>query len=146
MIDGFKLTEDLITFEKGFDNWQDAIKSSSKGLLEGGYIKESYLQAMIDCVVDYGPYIVIAPNVAMPHARPETGSVKPGFSIMICKEPVVFSKEDDLTARLFVTLSCVSSDTHIKMIQALANILVDEAKLERLLHTDSKEAVLEIFK
>jgi PTS system ascorbate-specific IIA component len=68
MIEGFTLTEELIRFEKGFSNWEEAIKVSSKGLLELGFIEESYVDSMIDSVKEFGPYIVIAPNIAMPHA------------------------------------------------------------------------------
>lgn len=145
MIDGFNLTKDLITFEKGFDKWEDAIKASSVGLLEQGFITESYVESMINSVKEYGPYIVIAPNFAMPHARPEAGSKKIGFSVMLCEEPVKFSDAPEHEARLFVTLSCVSSDTHLQMIQALVEVLGDEVKFNGLLNAKTKDEILTIF-
>lgn len=39
-----------------------------------GIIEESYVQAMIQNVLDNGNYIILLPLVAMPHARPEFGS------------------------------------------------------------------------
>jgi len=146
MIDGFNLTKELITFEKGFNNWEDAIIASSKGLLEQGFIKESYVDAMIQSVKEYGPYIVIAPNIAMPHARPEAGSNKVGFSVMLCDEQVSFSKAPEHQARLFVTLSCVSADTHLQMLQALVGILGDDVKFNQILNSKTKEEILDIFK
>ncbi|AIO19217.1 Ascorbate-specific phosphotransferase enzyme IIA component [Candidatus Izimaplasma bacterium HR1] len=145
MIDGFNLTKELICFEKGFENWEDAIKASSKGLLEQGFIKESYVDSMIDSVKEYGPYIVIAPNIAMPHARPEAGSNKVGFSVMLCEEAVGFSKAPEHQARLFVTLSCVNADTHLMMLQALVGILGDDDKFQKILNSTTKEEILEIF-
>lgn len=146
MIDGFNLTEELVTFEKGFNNWEDAIKASSKGLLEQGFINESYVDAMIQSVKEYGPYIVIAPNIAMPHARPEAGSNKVGFSVMLCDEQVSFSNAPEHQARLFVTLSCVSADTHLQMLQALVGILGDDEKFNQILNSKTKEEILDIFK
>ena len=145
MIDGFSLTKELISFEKGFVNWEDAIKASSKGLLEQGFIKESYVDSMIESVKEYGPYIVIAPNIAMPHARPEAGSNKVGFSVMLCEEAVGFSKAPEHQARLFVTLSCVNADTHLMMLQALVGILGDDEKFQKILNSKTKEEILEIF-
>ncbi|QMS85760.1 PTS sugar transporter subunit IIA [Candidatus Xianfuyuplasma coldseepsis] len=146
MIDGFVLTKELITFANGFDSWEEAITVSSKGLLEQGYIEPSYVDAMIESVHTYGPYIVIAPNIAMPHARPEAGSNKVGFSVMVTQKPVQFSNQKEHEARLFVTLSCVSSDTHLKMIQALVTILGDDDKVETILNATTAEDLLAVFK
>lgn len=145
MIDGFSLTKELIQLENGFDSWEEAIRVSSKGLVEQGFIEPSYVDAMVQSVKDYGPYIVIAPNIAMPHARPEAGSKKVGFSVMLCKTPVAFSDQVDQQARLFVTLSCVSADTHLKMIQALVGILGDDQLVEQILNATTKEELLTIF-
>jgi PTS system ascorbate-specific IIA component len=145
MIDGFKLTKDLIKFEDSIEKWEEAIRVSSEQLVKQNYIEETYVDAMIQSVKEYGPYIVIAPNIAMPHARPEAGSNKVGFSIMICKKPVEFSEKPEHHARLFVTLSCVSADTHLKMIQALVEVLGDDQKVEKLLSTTDKAEVLKIF-
>jgi PTS system ascorbate-specific IIA component len=144
MIDGFTLTKDLIQFADSFQSWEEALVTSSEKLLELKYIEKTYVDAIIQSVKDYGPYIVIAPNIAMPHARPEAGANKVGFSVMVCKEPVVF--DETTQARLFVTLSCVDSDTHLQMMQALVTVLGDDAKVEQLLNTDSKDIVLEMFK
>lgn len=146
MIDGFELSKDLIRFEKGFDSWEEAIRVSAEGLLKGGYVEESYVDSMVSSVVEYGPYIVIAPDIAMPHARPEAGTNKVGFSIMVCEEPVKFSDDPSQNARLFVTLSCVSADTHLQMIQALVGILGEQEKVDKIFNVKTKEELLEIFK
>ena len=146
MIDGFELTTDLVSLTKGFENWEDAIKFSSKGLLEQGYIKESYVDAMISSVKEYGPYIVIAPNIAMPHARPEAGSNKVGFAVTLCEDAVSFSDAPEHQARLMVTLSCVSADTHIMMLQALVNVLGDDEKFQAILNATTKEEIVNLFK
>lgn len=146
MIDGFQLTKDLVRFEKGFDSWEEAIRVSATGLLEQGFIKQSYVDSMVNSVKEYGPYIVIAPDIAMPHARPEAGTNKVGFSIMVCEEPVAFGEDPSQHARLFVTLSCVSADTHLQMIQALVGILGEQEQVDRIFSAKTKEELLEIFK
>lgn len=145
MIDGFVLTEDLIQFKTGTYTWENAIRESSKELLTQEYIQPSYVEAMIEVVKAYGPYIVIAPNIAMPHARPEAGSIKVGFSVTLFDQPVSFGEDESLNARLFVTLSCTSSDTHLKMMQALVEVLGEEENIEKLLNTKDKNTVLELF-
>ena len=138
MIEGFSLSKELISFEQGFDNWEDAIIASSQGLLEQGFIVQSYVDSMISSVKEFGPYIVIAPNIAMPHARPETGSRKVGFAVTLCEKPVAFGDTPELQARLLITLSCVNADTHLKMLQELVMVLADEEKFNQILNSKTE--------
>lgn len=55
-------------------NWEEAVRLGGKLLEEDGAVEHSYIDAMVDTVKNMGPYIVIAPGIAMPHARPEAGA------------------------------------------------------------------------
>ena len=146
MIDGFVLTKELVKFVSGKHTWQEAIQISAESLVSNGYIEPKYVDAMIEVVDSYGPYIVIAPNIAMPHARPEAGSIQVGFSVTVFEEAVSFGEDESLDARLFVSLSCTSSDTHLKMMQALVDVLGDDASVEKCLTTKDKETICSLFK
>jgi mannitol/fructose-specific phosphotransferase system IIA component (Ntr-type) len=145
MISGFELTKKFVQFEDEVKDWEEAIIKSSKPLLDEGLIEKSYVNAMIDSVKEYGPYIVIAPNVAMPHARPETGSKKVGFSILKLKKSVAFSEEEGHKVQLLIALSCADSNTHIEILQSLVMILSDEEKNNKLFNAKTVEEILEVF-
>ena len=130
-MEGFELTTQLVRFEKSAKDWEDAIRIATKDLLAGGYIKESYVDGIIDCVKEFGPYIVIAPDIALPHARPEKGAIKPGYSVTRFEEPVA--------------LSCVESDTHILVLQEIVGILSDEEKKNMLFETDDAAEIVKAF-
>ena len=59
-------------------DWQEAIDFSMASLLDKNYISENYIQAIKDSTMSNGPYYILAPGVAMPHARPECGALKEG--------------------------------------------------------------------
>lgn len=145
MIAGFKLTKDFIQLEGEVSSWEEAIIKSSKPLLEEGFIEQSYVDAMIDSVKEHGPYIVIAPNIALPHARPEAGSKKVGFSVLRLDKPVAFSDQDDHKARLFIALSCVDSTTHLEILQSIVTILSDEEKHDEIFNAETIDEILDIF-
>ncbi len=68
-----------------------------------GIIEESYVQAMIQNVLDNGNYIILLPLVAMPHARPEFGSKGVGMSFLCLDKPVMFPSEEPV--KFFFTFS-----------------------------------------
>ncbi len=146
MIKGFELTKEYIQFFDKIDTWEEAVELSAKPLLDGGEIKQSYIDGMIESVKAHGPYIVIAPNIAIPHARPETGSVKIGFSVMKLNEAVSFAEDGSADASLFIALSCVDADTHLEMLQSIVMVLSDQEKHDALFAATTEEEILNIFK
>ncbi|MDO4764729.1 MAG: PTS sugar transporter subunit IIA [Eubacteriales bacterium] len=142
---GFHLTTDLIRFEKSAKNWEDAIRISTQDLLKEEYITENYVEAIIECVYEYGPYIVIAPNIALPHARPEKGALKGGYSITRFEEAVSFEKDGSADAKLFISLSCMENDSHILMLQEIVEILSDETKNKTLFEALDKQEIIKVF-
>lgn len=145
MIDGFNLNEDFIQFEKEFSTWEEAVIKSSEPLLNMGYVEQSYIDAMINSVKEYGPYIVIAPNIAMPHARPESGSKKIGYSIMKLEKKVSFTEDGENDALLFIAISCVDANKHLELLQAIIAVLSDEEKHDKAFAAKTKEEMLAIF-
>jgi PTS system ascorbate-specific IIA component len=145
MIKGFELTEEYVQFFDEIATWEEAVQLSANPLLKGGEIKQSYIDGMIESVKEHGPYIVIAPNIALPHARPETGSVKIGFSVMKLKKPVSFLEDGSADASLFIALSCVDADTHLEMLQEIVMILSDQDKHDAIFAATTKEEMLALF-
>ena len=145
MIGEFKLTVDHVRFEKNAKDWEEAVQIAASTLLNEGYIKQSYVDGMIESVKAHGPYIVIAPNIALPHARPETGSVKIGFNVTRFDEPVSFTEDGNNDASLFISLSCVDSNTHLTMLQEIVMILSDQDKQDKIFAAETKEEIVEIF-
>ena len=126
------------------NDWQTAVRIASKPLLEQGYIEESYVEAIISSVNEIGPYIVLAPKVAVPHASPDAGVHRLGISLLQLKEPVNFGLEDDedKNVQLIFVLATVDSSAHLKALQQLALILDDDDIIENLIKAEMPEEIL----
>ncbi|HGS4988948.1 TPA: PTS sugar transporter subunit IIA [Vibrio parahaemolyticus] len=125
--------------------WQDAVKKTTQYLVNKGYVSQHYADAIIRSTEENGPYYVLCPGLAMPHARPETGVLKTGLGIHIFPSPVDFGS-DLGPANILITLAAKDSDTHIEVIQALSEMFVDEENIAKLAQASSKEQVLDIIK
>lgn len=123
--------------------WEEAIQVASEPLLKQGYIAQTYVDAMISKVKEIGPYIVLAPKVAIPHARPEDGAKKLGVSFMKSKTPIRFDVEGgEKNVNLVFVLSAVDNLSHLTALQELSYLLDDEDNIEAMIKEDDMDALL----
>ncbi|MGX8833921.1 PTS sugar transporter subunit IIA [Amedibacillus sp. YH-ame10] len=134
------------TFEQHFDHWEDAIRASYQPLLKDGTVEDEYIDAVIKCVNTYGPYIVIAPNIAMPHSTEgAVGCNGTAISFMKVHDEVDFDPSDpDKKARLFFSLAAIDHEKHIENISQLMETLMNEEIVEALLQAETKEEFMKI--
>ncbi|MGM0330215.1 PTS system, ascorbate-specific IIA component [Enterococcus sp. AZ084] len=120
-------------------DWRMAIEESSRHLLEKRIIDHVYVEEMIRSIEEHGAYILIAPHVAMPHAM-QGGSNVFGTAISFTKMkvPVLF-EEGGQSASLFFTLAAKEPDQHLKNIQSLSELLMQDGLIEALLATETIE-------
>lgn len=113
-------------------------------LLQNHYINADYIEAIKTSTLTNGPYYILAPGVAMPHARPECGALKTGMSLTLLKQEVQFA-DDDEPVKLLIGLSAADADSHIGAIQALSELLCEEDKLSALLTAKSEKQLADII-
>ncbi|WP_143415733.1 BglG family transcription antiterminator [Geobacillus sp. E263] len=139
------LTKHHIQFVEEVDDWKEAIALAAKPLLDGGYITNEYIQAMIDNVMTLGPYIVIAPGVALPHARPEQGVKKIGMSFLKIKNGCLFSEKEEHRVYVLIVLAAIDNETHLKALSQLTKLLSNKENMGVLFSSDSAEEVLTLI-
>ncbi|MEC3883219.1 BglG family transcription antiterminator [Halobacillus sp. HZG1] len=139
------LTEQTIQLKDKVQNWEEAIKVASQPLIDQQVIRLDYVQAMIDNVNELGPYIVIAPGIAIPHARPEAGVEQLGMSLLRLKDSVYFSDKEKHRAQLVIVLAAIDNETHLKALAQLTELLSDEKHVERLISAEETEQVIDLI-
>ncbi|WP_313577679.1 BglG family transcription antiterminator [Lacrimispora sp.] len=118
------LTEDFIELDVECRIWQEAVVKSAERLLVRGYIEKRYVDAMIRGIELNGPYIIISPGFACPHAGLDEGTKKTGMSLIRLKRPVKFG--NGISAKFFCCLSAVDNETHLPAFINLVNLLENE--------------------
>lgn len=108
-------------------NWEEAIKIGTDLLVASGAVEPRYYDNIIRCVKELGPYVVIAPGLAMPHARPEDGVKRTAFALVTLAQPVLFDGEST-PVDVFVTLAGSSSDEHMQGLMEITTVLEDESR------------------
>ncbi len=125
-------------------DWKDAIRIAAAPLEEHGYVEPRYKEEIISNVEKLGPYILIAENIALPHARPEQGVLKPQIGVTLFRSPVAFGREGS-EAQLFVTLAAKDNDSHLDALVSISELLSDEDRVDRILAAQSVEELFNYF-
>ncbi len=79
------ISEATTSFDVSVESWQQAVLFAGDLLVKAGFVEARYPSAMVNWVTKLGPYVVIAPGVALPHARPEDGAITPCMSLITLK-------------------------------------------------------------
>lgn len=126
-------------------DWETAIKEAGKLLLDTGGIQSSYIDKMIENVKELGPYIVIAPGIAIAHARPEDGVNFQCFSLVTLKEPVEFGSIDNDPVKLLIVVAAEDDNGHLDALKKLVAIINDEEKYNYIINCNKEEEIIKLF-
>ncbi|SDB81008.1 transcriptional antiterminator, BglG family [Pelagirhabdus alkalitolerans] len=140
------VTDRLIETNVEVDNAQEAVIAAGKLLLKEKLIEEQYIDAMVNTFTDNGPYIVIAPGIAMPHARPEKGALDIGISIITLEKPVKFGHPKNDPVNIVIGLCAIDHQSHLTALSELMDILSDEKSIEKINEANTSETILKIVK
>lgn len=139
------IQKDCIQIRESVKDWQEAIRVSAQPLLDKKWIEPSYVEAMIQTVYELGSYIVIAPRIALPHARSSEGANATGFGVLKLNKGVYFDEKADSYADLILPLACADDEEHLLLLQAIAIVLGDSQTMERLLECEDVDTIYQIF-
>ena len=125
-------------------DWEDAIRQAAAPLLASGAIRQSYIEGMITSVHDNGPYFVLSKGLALAHARPECGAVRLSLNFSTFDPPVSFGAGENDPVRLIITLAATDPDSHLDLLGELAEVLMDDSRMQQLfsLHHPKRSGAL----
>ena len=141
------LTVDKIQFndQDPTPDWQSAIRLASRPLLDHQDISMQYVDAMIQKVKDYGPFIHLGFGIALPHARPEDGVHRLGMSLLKFENPVYLLDDKKHPIYVFICLAAVDNASHLRALSSLTKILTDKLSVQRLLSAKTTEEVVQLI-
>lgn len=127
------LTESFVQVYDRADSWEDAIALATQPLLKKKLVTQSYLETMIHNVKKFGPYIVLSPGIAMPHAREEDGITQAGMSLLILKEPVLFSDKPKDKVSLVIVSALTDYNESGFILRQIGKLINNQGAVENIL-------------
>jgi PTS system ascorbate-specific IIA component len=107
------------------DDWRAAVRAASELLVEAGAAEPRYVDRCIATVEELGPYMVVAPGVALAHARPEDGALRLGLAVATLRDPVEFGHAENDPVDVVFAFGSPDRDQHVGLLGALARRLTE---------------------
>lgn len=126
-------------------DWKEAVKQAGELLLNNRCITQDYIESMINSVEELGPYIVIAPHIAIAHARPSSSVLKSEISLVTLSKPVNFGNKQNDPVNIVFAFSALENQGHLYQLSKIINLIEDEEKLKRLLESKNAYEVCKII-
>lgn len=114
------------------DDWRAAVREAGNALVLAGTALPGYTEQMVRMIESHGPYIVIAPGLALAHARPGPDVLADGLAIVTLSTPVDFGHPHNDPVSVVLALAVASADEHLALVAELANVFNDSSAIEAL--------------
>ena len=139
------LTRERIATNVQVDHWEDAVRAVGRLMVDTGAVEERYIDGMINTAKELGPYIVIAPGLALPHSRPEDGVLEPCMALITIEPPTEFGNPDNDPVDLVIAFGAVDTEQHVEALRDMATILSEPGNLDALRAADTEEEILKVM-
>lgn len=139
------LPESAIVIAAEAPDWRAAVTLAGEALARSGAAKPEYAREMIRMIEEHGPYVVIAPGLALAHARPGPEVLADGLSIVTLATPVNFGHPHNDPVSVILGLAIASVDAHLAAVAAVANVFNDSTAIAELASATSASEVQRIM-
>jgi PTS system ascorbate-specific IIA component len=118
-----------------------AISIAGELLVASQKVKPEYIESMLEAVEKFGPYIVIAPGIALAHGKPSDAVVESGLSLLVVREAIEFKHSQNDPVQLVFGLAATNHESHIEVMAELAEFLSDTQRVNSLLTCSNIEQI-----
>jgi ascorbate PTS system EIIA or EIIAB component len=127
------LTSEQLQFEA-------AVTQAVELLVQDGRATSTYVTEVVQGLRELGPYFVVAPGIAIAHARPSQAVLEVGFSLLHSSSGVQSGSQNDPVHLIFAFCS-PDAISHIELLGQFAESISMPGKVE-LLKNASAESVI----
>lgn len=148
-LEEYKLDPSLVLLSLAAQSKEEAITRLSHLLLERGYVRDSFAQAVLEREKVFATGLpTVDVKVAIPHTDVEH-VIRPALAVGVLKEPVEFqemgSPENTIQAEIIFLLAMTDPQAQLSLLQKLVQLFQTEGLLVAVKKAKSPEEVVQIF-
>jgi len=126
------LPDSAVVLRAEAPDWRAAVRLAGRALTRGGAARSEYADRMIAVIEEFGAYVVIAPGLALAHARPGPDVRGEGLAVVTLATPVPFGHPHHDPVRVVLGVAVSNAEEHVGFIAELANVFNDPRAVARV--------------
>lgn len=126
-----------------FRKWEDIIDVGVKVLKENKKVNMNYAEDIKSLIKNFGSYMVITENVAIPHSETNKNVYEKGIALLVLKYPIFFPKNKKVKILFF--LSSKERKDNIKIIEDILKLIDGYNFKERVKKIESNQALMKLI-
>lgn len=138
------LSQNMIETNVSVASWQDAVNAVGQLLVHNGKVKPSFIDSMIRVVEEFGPYMILVPDIAFFHGKPGPDVHEICISFVTFKNPVYFSDFENQRIKCAFGFGAVDNESHIEMLKKIAMLLQNDHFVQLVCNNGTKEEILQM--
>ncbi|WP_040213075.1 PTS sugar transporter subunit IIA [Clostridium polynesiense] len=145
------IKEELVEIDLKAQDNLEAIRFLYKKLYENKYVKESFLQGIIERENNFPTGIQLGAkyNVAIPHTEGEH-VIKSAIAIGVLKEPISFQRMDSPEEKVLVNtifmIALNEREKQVEVLEKLVGLFTDEDFMNDVIKAQSSKEIVDLFK
>ena len=144
------LDENMIHLNVEVKDWEDALAAGVQLLIDAGGVEPRYLESMIKMIKDIGPYVVIAPGLALGHTGSDQGVNRTCFSLITLKNPVNFGVPENDPVDIVFCFAAPNKEEHMQALREMALFCSEKSNLDAIRAADDpkqiQQSLIKFFK
>lgn len=125
-------------------NWREAVNAVGQILVRNEKVKPNFIESMIHVVEEFGPYMILVPDVAFFHGKPGPDVNEICMSLVTFKNPVYFNDFENQRIKCAFGFGAVDNESHLEMLKNLALLLQNDEFVRLLCNNGTKEEILQL--
>jgi len=121
-------------------SFADAVSQSVSLLVASGKAQLSYVDEVLESLKTLGPYFVIAPGLALAHAKPSDSVLAPGMALLKLAQPVISGSANDPVSLIFSFCSPNASE-HVEMLGDFGQLMSTDEVMNNLLNASALSVI-----
>ncbi len=126
------LTSETIRVRLSASGWQQVVFSAGRLLVDTAAVEARYIEAMLEPILQHGPYMVGWPGIALLHGLPQQGVRRVCMALVTLDPPVPFGHARNDPVDVAVALGAVDGRIHLKALWQLVRLFDDPNAMHRL--------------
>ncbi|MDG2497314.1 MAG: PTS sugar transporter subunit IIA [Aquiluna sp.] len=133
-----------IAIQENCPSFQVAVTSATLLLVETGSAHKGYVSEVQNVLEELGPYFVVAPGLAIAHAKLSAAIQRPAMALLKLTEPVTSGSHNDPVSLVFAMCS-PDSISHLEMLAEFGELMSRDGIINNLLNASAEGVIREIL-